>query len=265
MMCSRSMRPANRGPAAGARAARWFAVAFAAVVLAACAAPPRTAPAPQPRTLPAGLAWMWQSAEYRALARQTYAVATARLEELAPAIPASAWGVILDADETVLDNTTYEIRRAGLDSAYTEPSWSAWVREEAAPAVPGAVAFTRRVHELGGRVIIVTNRADSLCGPTRGNLQHVGVDADLVLCQPPGQPDKNPRFDAVRRGTASPALPAARDRGVAGRQHPGLPDAAAGLAGRSGRDGAVRTALFRAAESGVRELAGGRDAVARAA
>ncbi len=187
--------------AAGAR----FALVAAVLALGACTTPPRTAPAP--RTLPAGLAWMWQSAEYRALARETYAAATTRLEDLAPAMSGSAWGVILDADETVLDNTTYELRRAALDSAYTEPSWSAWVREAAAPAVPGAVAFTRRVHELGGRVVIVTNRADSLCGPTRGNLRQVGVDADLVLCQPPGQSDKNPRFEAVQHGTASSALP----------------------------------------------------------
>ncbi|HEX8724438.1 MAG TPA: HAD family acid phosphatase [Gemmatimonadaceae bacterium] len=173
----------------------------------AAAGPSAAAPTVVAEPLSLGLRWVSRSAEYRALARQTYAGAAARLEQLAPAVSTPRWGVILDADETVLDNSAYERRRAALDSDYTEPSWSAWVREMAAPAVPGAVAFTRRVHELGGRVIIVTNRADSLCGPTRGNLMQVGVDADLVLCQAPGQPDKNPRFDAVQRGTASPALP----------------------------------------------------------
>ncbi len=170
--------------------------------------PAKTAPDAAPvRMLAPGVAWMWQSAEYRALTRQIYADATRRLEELAPAVSNTAWGVILDADETVLDNTAYAIRRAALDSEYTEPSWSVWVREVAAPAVPGAVAFTHRVHALGGRVVIVTNRADSLCGPTRANLERVGVAADLVLCQPAGQPDKNPRFESVQRGTASSALP----------------------------------------------------------
>jgi 5'-nucleotidase (lipoprotein e(P4) family) len=116
--------------------------------------------------------------------------------------------VILDADETVLDNSEYERRRAVLDSAYTEPTWAVWVNEATAPAVPGAVAFTEQVHRMGGRVVIVTNRADALCGPTRANLEHVGVRADLVLCQPPGESDKNPRFERVERGTASQALPA---------------------------------------------------------
>jgi 5'-nucleotidase (lipoprotein e(P4) family) len=151
---------------------------------------------------------MQRSAEYRAITNQTYAAAGSRLVELAPAISGTAWGVILDADETVLDNSAYAMRRARVDSGYTEESWSAWVRDTAATAVPGAVEFTRRVHGLGGRVVIVTNRADSLCALTRVNLRRVGVDADLVLCQPGAQTDKNPRFEAVERGTASPTLPA---------------------------------------------------------
>jgi len=201
-------RPLNSPPAGVPRGRRRvLALAAAAALLGACGGPPRTAPVPAARPLPGALVWMRQSAEYRALTRQTYAAATARVQELAPAMVGANWGVILDADETVLDNSRYELRRAALDSAYTEPSWSAWVRDTAAPAIPGAVAFTDRVHALGGRVVIVTNRADSLCGPTRANLRRVGVRADLVLCQPPGQPDKNPRFEAVQRGTASPALP----------------------------------------------------------
>ncbi|MCG6988447.1 MAG: hypothetical protein LJF06_09740 [Gemmatimonadetes bacterium] len=192
----------------------------ALLVPVACAAPSHTVPVPAPtaRTTPAArtpalplaLRWMRRSAEYRALTRQTYAVAAARLDDTVPTLTGVAWGVILDADETLLDNSEYQRRRAVLDSAYTEASWAEWVKEVAAPAVPGAVAFTRRVRRLGGRVIVVTNRADALCGPTRANLRRVGVPADLVLCQPPGQPDKNPRFRAVERGTASTDLPALR-------------------------------------------------------
>ncbi len=206
---------------------RWALVALAAGVAAcASAARPMAAPAPAPAAAPKpatkmtslgappsadslspALRWMMRSAEYRAIARLTYRMAAERLEELAPAVTFGSWGVILDADETVLDNSEYAVRRERVDSRYTEASWAAWVREEAAGAVPGAVAFTRRVHALGGRVVVVTNRADSLCAETRGNLGKVGVDADLVLCMPPGEEDKNPRFARVRNGTASPALP----------------------------------------------------------
>jgi 5'-nucleotidase (lipoprotein e(P4) family) len=115
--------------------------------------------------------------------------------------------VILDADETVLDNSEYQRRRAMLDSGYTEATWAMWVNERAAPPIPGAPEFTRRVHELGGRVAIVTNRADSLCAATRANLQTAGIEADIVLCQTPGPSDKNPRFQKVQNGTAVAGIP----------------------------------------------------------
>src|SRR5205814_10345249 len=112
------------------------------------------------------------SADYRALARQTYQLAADRLPELTRAV-SGPWAVILDADETLLDNSEYQRRRALDDSAYTEASWSAWVNERAAGAIPGSAEFTQRVHALGGRVVIVTNRALTLCDVTRANLQTI--------------------------------------------------------------------------------------------
>jgi 5'-nucleotidase (lipoprotein e(P4) family) len=184
--------------------------------LVACAAPrpaPQTpaphAPAATP-ALPGALRWVRRSAEYRAIAEQTYALAAERLPGLTQGLPAGSWAVILDADETVLDNSEYQRRRAVLDSGFTPASWSAWVRERAAGAVPGAARFTATVQRLGGRVVIVTNRADSLCAATRGNLDRLAIPADLVLCQPPGEADKNARFERVEEGRASSTLPALR-------------------------------------------------------
>lgn len=171
---------------------------------------PHAAQAVQSPRLPLSLLWFRHSAEYRALARQTYAMAAAHLEDTVPVLGGVAWGVILDADETILDNSEYERRRAALDSTFTVASWAKWTHEEAARAVPGAVAFTRLVHRMGGRVVVVSNRADSLCGFMRGNLRRLGVPTDLVLCQQPGDPDKNPRFERVEAGRASPTLPALR-------------------------------------------------------
>jgi 5'-nucleotidase (lipoprotein e(P4) family) len=160
------------------------------------------------RALPNDVRWFRNSAEYRALTREVYSMAAEHLPELSRGLAASSWAVILDADETVLDNSEYQRRRAVLDSGYTEASWAAWVGERAATAVPGAVEFTKRVHTLGGRVAIVTNRAMTACDATRTNLKSLGVDADLVLCQPQGESDKNPRFERVRNGTAAPGVPA---------------------------------------------------------
>ena len=160
------------------------------------------------RPLPNEIRWFRSSTEYRALARQAYQVASDRLPELARGLPQQSWAVVLDADETVLDNSEYQRRRAVVDSNYTEASWAAWVHERAASPVPGAPELTRKVHSLGGRVAIVTNRADSLCADTRANLQSAAIGADIVLCQPRGESDKNPRFERIQNGSAASGVPA---------------------------------------------------------
>ena len=164
-------------------------------------------PATEPAELPGAIRWVRRSAEYRALAYQTYAVATQHLRDTVPTLSGTHWGVIMDADETVLDNSEYQRRRAAMDSTFTVESWAAWVNEAAAPAIPGSVAFTEEIHRMRGRVVIVTNRDEVQCERTRTNLERLGVTADLVLCQLPEESDKNLRFERVQRGTASPELP----------------------------------------------------------
>jgi 5'-nucleotidase (lipoprotein e(P4) family) len=115
--------------------------------------------------------------------------------------------VILDADETLLDNSEYQKRLAVAHARYSDSSWARWVLEGVAPAVPGAVEFTRQVHALGGLVAVVTGRAESLCAVTRKNFAAVGIAADVVLCQPPGSSDKNPRFRLIQSGTAMTGVP----------------------------------------------------------
>ena len=164
-----------------------------------------TTPSPTSRPLPNDVRWFRVSAEYRALATQAYNVAGERLPELSRGKATGKWAVILDADETVLDNSEYQRRRALLDSGYTSATWATWVNERAAPAIPGASEFTRRVHALGGHVVIVTNRTEEQCEATRANLRTVAIETDAVLCQAPGESDKNPGFSGCSPVQRSPA------------------------------------------------------------
>lgn len=174
----------------------------------ACAggAPARPSPPPAPAADPPAVHWYRTSAEQRAVYEEVYRWAAASVEGLAAERAPGSWAVILDADETVLDNSTYQLRRARAGLGYTSESWNAWVREEAAAALPGAAAFVRRVHELGGRAAIVTNRDSEVCPETLHNLRAVGVAADMVLCRAPGEPGKEARFRAVREGTTGSGL-----------------------------------------------------------
>jgi 5'-nucleotidase (lipoprotein e(P4) family) len=189
------------------------ALSLALLIIAACSPQHSAPPAPvttsvAPDSLPNDVKWVRKSAEYRALTRQVYSVAGERLPELARGLPARSWAVILDADETVLDNSEYQRRLAVVHAPFDSKGWTAWVNERAAPAVPGALEFTKLVHSLGGRVAIVTNRSMAECDATRENLKAIGIEADAVLCQPPGEGNKNPRFQRVQSGTAAPGLPA---------------------------------------------------------
>jgi len=179
------------------------------VVLTGCArAPsPATAPPPAAATPSLGLHWVRNAAEYRAIAIEVYRAATTAVEFASRDLPSGRWGVILDADETVLDNSEYQRRLGAAHARFSDSTWTIWVREQAAGAIPGAVAFAARVRALGGRVAIVTNRAEKVCPETRANLATIGVEADIVLCQPPGQSDKNPRFARVQDGTALAGVP----------------------------------------------------------
>ncbi len=166
-------------------------------------------PASGLRELPLSVRWVRRSAEHRATFLQAYRTAEERVRAAAASRGGSPWGVILDADETILDNSDYQKSRAELGLGYTQESWTAWVRRQAADTLPGAAGFIRGVHELGGRVVVVTNRWDYECGDTRANLDSLGVPVDLVLCRPSSSPsDKNPRFRSVEDGTADASLPA---------------------------------------------------------
>jgi 5'-nucleotidase (lipoprotein e(P4) family) len=118
---------------------------------------------------------------------------------------AGSWAVILDADETIISNLTYQIERARQGLGYSTESWNLWVKRREATPLPGAAAFLARVRALGGRIAIVTNRLQSQCADTAAVFEKHALVYDAMLCRPNGSPsDKNPRFEAVAAGK-SPA------------------------------------------------------------
>ncbi len=196
---------------------RWPLV-LALAVAASCrsagpAVPPQAPARPSPALAaaplpPAAIRWARDSAEHRALFLQVYGAATVRVEAAAAARTPGTWAVVLDADETTIDNSLYQLERARAGKPFDAQSWRAWtVRREATP-LPGAAAFLSRVHALGGKIAIVTNRAATECPDTEAVFRACTLAYDVMLCMPDGGPsDKNPRFEAVARGTTPAGLP----------------------------------------------------------
>jgi 5'-nucleotidase (lipoprotein e(P4) family) len=179
----------------------------AVVAVAACApkqAPVATAPTLTAAAVPDSIRWVRDSAEYHAALTQVYRLATLRVEAAAAKRPAGSWAVILDADETILNNSVYQLERARLGLGFSAESWNAWVKRREATPLPGAAAFLARVRALGGKIAIVTNRLQSECDDTRAVFESHKLVFDAMLCRPDGTPsDKNPRFDAVASGATT--------------------------------------------------------------
>lgn len=149
--------------------------------------------------------WVSNSSEWASEAESVYEKATEFVREQAAARPKDTWVVILDIDETVLNNVAYQV---GLDRAgevYSSESWYRWTQRQDASLVPGAAAFIRAVRESGGLVGFVTNRRDIEQLATEINLAqlgiHRGVDFQVLLTRADknGVGDKQARFDVVAR------------------------------------------------------------------
>ena len=155
--------------------------------------------------------WVQSSAEFRAVATQTFAAARRAIDEALAdparvgaieetnADPSQPPAIIVDVDDTVLDNTPFEARVVARGMTYDEPMWKAWVAEGAAPAMPGATEFLRYAQSRGVTVFYVTNRdeADERAG-TVANLQRLGFPLDprvetVLLRKDPKMSDKSPR------------------------------------------------------------------------
>jgi 5'-nucleotidase (lipoprotein e(P4) family) len=178
---------------------------------AGCRSAGPLAPAPAPEAAfraPEAVRWTREAAEHRAVFLQVYRAATAHVEREAAGRAAGSWAVVLDADETVIDNSLYQLERAREGRPFDAASWSAWCARREATPLPGAAAFLARVRDLGGRIAVVTNRAAAECPDTEAVFRAHGLVYDVMLCRPEAGPsDKNPRFEAVARGTTPAGLP----------------------------------------------------------
>jgi 5'-nucleotidase (lipoprotein e(P4) family) len=171
---------------------------------AGCATSPSTSAPPPPAvtpTLPDSVHWFRDSAEQKAIYLEVYRQAAEAAQKLSAGLGPGSWGVILDIDETILDNSEEQKRQALSGHGFDPKAWNAWVMERRAMALPGAKGFIDTVRdELHGRVVLVTNRKQNQCPATEDNLHAVALHYDRILCDSVGDGNKNARFQAVIRG-----------------------------------------------------------------
>ena len=134
------------------------------------------------------LLWMQNAAEFRLLTRQAYRYAGDQLHKslqdknwCADEVQLQEGGfqekkpaVILDVDETVLDNSPFNTRNIIQGTAFNLENWNAWAHEEKARPVAGALGFITMAKKQGVEIFYVTNRRDGMRVATINNLKSLG-------------------------------------------------------------------------------------------
>ncbi len=120
------------------------------------------------------VAWYQYSAEMEALYYQAFNIATLRLDEaLAADTAGKPLAIIVDIDETMLNNSPFEA--AILNNGETfQSGWSSWVAGSNAKALPGALEFAKYAQSRKADIFYITNRTDLERAATLKNLQNVG-------------------------------------------------------------------------------------------
>jgi 5'-nucleotidase (lipoprotein e(P4) family) len=135
--------------------------------------------------------WLQTAAEYRAAALGTFANARRGLDEAldnpftksaleeTSNDPTQPPAIILDLDETVLDNSAFETRAVRAHTTYETKLWKQWTSEAAARAIPGASEFLAYAKSRGVIPFYITNRDAKDEEPgTRRNLEQLGYPLD---------------------------------------------------------------------------------------
>ena len=156
------------------------------------------------------------SAEYKANTFQAYASAQRNIDK---ALADKSWtallnqkngyqtlppAVILDIDETVLDNSEHQVRSIKNGTNYPV-GWKEWVSEESAGALPGVKEYLSYADSKGIKIFYVTNRTHDLEEYTRNNIKALGLpldnDRDVLLMknEKGWASDKTSRRDLIKK------------------------------------------------------------------
>lgn len=173
-----------------------------ALALAACAPaarePVASAPPPAAPRVPGGMQWLYGSGEAAATSIQAYhafrdhVLAAARSRPAESVVLADGatldaprfvpcgdrpLAVVLDVDETAIQNLGYEYDEARRGLSYDQARWNRWEQTgaDAVAPIPGAVTALRAVREAGVTVIFNSNRQAGNAAQTAAAIERAGL------------------------------------------------------------------------------------------
>lgn len=116
-----------------------------------------------------------RAAEYRALCYQAYNMARLRLDMALQQPHTKPIAVVTDIDETLLDNSPYDAKRAINNQNFDIKTWKEWTAKAICDTVPGAAAFFKYAASKKAEVFYITNRDEDERQGTLKNLALYGL------------------------------------------------------------------------------------------
>jgi 5'-nucleotidase (lipoprotein e(P4) family) len=135
-----------------------------------------------------------QAAEYRALCYQAFNMAAMQLDKELEANHDYPLAIVLDIDETVLDNSPYQAQAIKEGFGYPK-KWAEWIELAVAEPLPGVLAFLQHAEANQVAIFYITNRKEEFREATLRNLQKMGIpfaDDEHLLMRTVAN-DKEPR------------------------------------------------------------------------
>lgn len=119
--------------------------------------------------------WVQTSAEYRACCYQSFNYAKLALDNnLKTSKGNKPAAIVLDIDETVLDNSYFEAYLILEDTSYTKENWKEWSDKKCATAVPGAIDFLNYAISKNVEIVYISNRRENETEATLENMTNLG-------------------------------------------------------------------------------------------
>ncbi|SDZ23368.1 5'-nucleotidase, lipoprotein e(P4) family [Thermoactinomyces sp. DSM 45892] len=144
--------------------------------------------------------WFQTAGESKALYYQGYNIGKMKLDEALKKKTQKKPAIVLDLDETVLDNSPYQAMTVKEGKGYPY-KWDDWIQAAKAEALPGAVPFLQYANEKGVSIYYISNRKQkNQLEATIKNMKNLGIpqaDTDHVLLQSENEKGKDERRKKV--------------------------------------------------------------------
>ncbi|MFC2096539.1 5'-nucleotidase, lipoprotein e(P4) family [Bacteroidota bacterium] len=143
--------------------------------------------------------WYQKSGEMKAIYYQCFNWAKLRVDSEAAKNESKKLAVVVDIDETMLDNSPSEAKYIQTGIGYSKKTWSEWTSQIKAKALPGAVEFSKYAELKGVEVFYISNRSVDDFDVTLINLQNENfafADSAHLLLKKDNR-SKKPRRDIV--------------------------------------------------------------------